>query len=150
MKPIRETLLVSTLLIALSLAWAHDDTTLDAMKSPNGGQVRMAGAYHFELLIPPAGEAAAGTTLLVFVTDHAGAKVPTNSAAGSATLLIAGKKTTIPLAPAGENRMRGQGSFPAAADMKVLVSIKLSERSPELARFTPRIGAGIGAQRISQ
>ena len=32
-----------TLAAPLTPAWAHDDATLDTMKAPNGGQLRMAG-----------------------------------------------------------------------------------------------------------
>ncbi len=149
MKSVHIALLASALIATTPFAWAHDNATLDSMQSPNGGQLRMAGPYHFELLIPPSRPAAAGTTLVVVVTDHAGAQVPTAGATGTATVLVGGKKTTVALAPEGDHRMRGEGSFTAAADMKVIVSIKLSGATTESARFTPRIVGGAGAQRVS-
>ena len=32
-------------------AFAHDDATLDAMAAPHGGQLRMSGAWHLELVL---------------------------------------------------------------------------------------------------
>ncbi|MCC7150704.1 MAG: hypothetical protein IT501_01790, partial [Rubrivivax sp.] len=37
--------------IASAGAMAHDDATMDKQKAPNGGQLRMAGPYHFELVL---------------------------------------------------------------------------------------------------
>ena len=41
----------------LSGVFPTDDATLDKMKTPHGGQMRMAGAYHFELVLNPAATA---------------------------------------------------------------------------------------------
>jgi hypothetical protein len=38
-------------MLAGSTALAHTDDFLDTQKAPNGGQQRMAGAYHFELVV---------------------------------------------------------------------------------------------------
>jgi hypothetical protein len=111
-------------------ALAHDDVTLDAMHSPHGGQLRMAGVYHFELVAKANG-------IAVYVTDHAGSKVPTAGATGSATVLAGKAKTAVPLQPAGDNLLKGSGKFDLAPDMKVAVSIALAGKSPEVARFTP-------------
>lgn len=137
MLPIRPAFLLAALLSVAASGFAHDDATLDALKSPNGGQLRMAGPYHYELLIAPPGKEATAATLLVFVTDHAGSKVPTAGATGKATLLAGGKKTTLALKPEANNRMKGEGAYLSSADIKVIVSIALTGAPAESARFTP-------------
>jgi hypothetical protein len=120
-----------------SLAQAHDDATLDATVAPNGGQLRMAGIYHYELLVAPAGKAARAAPVIVYVTDHAGAKVPTAGATGTATLLSGAKKTIVTLAPDRDNRMKGDADYQSAPDMKVIVSISFAGKPAEAARFLP-------------
>ena len=119
-------------------ALAHDDATLDATASPNGGQVRMAGAWHYELVVAPAGaKAAAAAPVVVYVSDHASVKVSTAGATGSVTILAGGKKATIALQPDGDNRMKGSGAYVSTPDMKAVVSIALPGQAAQQARFTP-------------
>ncbi len=117
-------------------ALAHDDATLDAATSPNGGQVRMAGAWHYELVVAPVG-AKAAAPVVVYVSDHASVKVSTAGATGSVTILAGGKKTTIALQPDGDNRMKGSGAYVSTPDMKAVVSIALPGQAAQQARFTP-------------
>ena len=61
---------ISTLFAVLMLsvggaAFAHDDMTLDAMKAPNGGQLRAVGIHHYELVVAKPGSK--GDTLPVAV-----------------------------------------------------------------------------------
>lgn len=119
-------------LLALVLAapvLAHDDATLDAMATPHGGQLRMAGPYHFELVV---GEG----QLRVYLSDHADKAVPSQGVSGNAVVLSGGK-STVPLAPAGENLVQGVGAFAAAPDMKVVVSLSFPDGKSWQARFTP-------------
>ena len=44
-------ILIAALLMGHGTAFAHDDATLDATVTPHGGQMRMAGIYHFELVL---------------------------------------------------------------------------------------------------
>lgn len=111
-------------------ALAHDEMTLDAKAAPHGGQIRMAGPYHYELVVQP-------NAVTVYVTDHADTKQATAGATGSATVLSGKTKANVPLQAAGDNAMKGSGKFDAAADMKVVVSISLAGKGPEVARFTP-------------
>ncbi len=45
---------ISAIFVGLALvaggAKAHDDAYLDTVKAPHGGQLRMAGVHHFELV----------------------------------------------------------------------------------------------------
>jgi hypothetical protein len=119
-------------LIALALAapaLAHDDATLDASGSAHGGQVRMAGPYHYELVV---GEG----TLQVYLTDHADQPLSSQGVSGNAVVLHGGK-ATIPLTPAGEHHLEGQGDFESGSDMKVVISLTFPDRNAWQARFTP-------------
>lgn len=126
-------------LVALApLSWAHDDATLDTMAGPHGGQLRAAGIYHYELVVAPAArKAQAAAPLAVYVTDHAGTKVPTAGATGTATILSGAQKTSIALKPDSGNAMKGEGVYPSGPDMKVIVSITMQGKAAEAARFTP-------------
>ncbi len=118
-------------LFAAPLAHGHSDEYLDSQPTPHGGQMRMAGAYHFELV-------AKANELTVYLTDHASTDVPSQGASGTATVLAGKKKATVKLLPAGGNTLKGAGQFELAPDMKVVVSIALPGKASEQARFTPR------------
>jgi hypothetical protein len=118
---------------------AHDDAYLDTQKAPNGGQLRMAGAYHLELVVDPSTAQAADKPVVVYVTDHAGQKVPTEGATGTATLLAAKAKATITLVPDGDNRLKGSGRYASTPDLKAVVTVIRKNQAPETARFTPLV-----------
>ncbi|MCL4771557.1 MAG: hypothetical protein KJZ76_14605 [Burkholderiaceae bacterium] len=129
--------------IALALATAttsvqaHDDAYLDTQQAPHGGQLRMAGAYHLELVVDKSTPQAADKTVVVYVTDHAGQKVSTEGATGNATILAAKGKASVALVPDGDNRLKGTGRYASTADMKAIVQFTAKGQSPETARFTP-------------
>lgn len=108
---------------------AHDDATLDAMAAPNGGQVRMAGPYHFELVL---GENAVS----VFLTDHGDAPVQSEGVSGN-VILMSGGRTTIAVEPVGSNRLAGEGAFEKQPGMKAIVSLTFPDGQTWQARFTP-------------
>lgn len=125
------------LVIAAGAAYAHDDAYLDTQKAPNGGQLRMAGPYHYELVLAKGGTEATENPVVVYVTDHAGQKVATGGAAGTATILAGKLKAAATLKPDGDNRLKGVAKYAATPDTKVVVSITLPGKQPEQARFTP-------------
>lgn len=116
---------------------AHDDAYLDTQKAPNGGQLRMAGPYHYELVVVKDAKEAKENAIVVYVTDHAGQRIPTAGAAGTATILAGKLKAAATLKPDGDNRMKGLAKYASTPDMKVVVSITLSGKTAEQARFTP-------------
>lgn len=118
-------------------ALAHDAATLDAMSSPNGGQVRMAGAYHFELVVAKNSPTARQNPVAVYLTDHADQKLPAAGARGRVTLLVGREKTEIALTPAGDNKLAGQGVYASLPAMKAIVAITFPDGHTEQARFTP-------------
>ena len=129
--------------IALALAasastvHAHDDAFLDTQKAPHGGQLRMAGLYHLELVLDKSSPAIADKPVVVYVTDHAGQKISTANATGTATILAAKTKATVVLVPDGDNRLKGVGRFASTPDMKAVITVTAKGQPPETARFTP-------------
>lgn len=123
--------------LASSAVSAHSDEYLDTQKSPNGGQTRMAGVYHFELVVAKDAKSTKESPVVVYVTDHAGVKVPTAGASGTAIILADKTKATATLVPDGDNRLKGSAKYASTPDMKVVVSITLTGKNAEQARFTP-------------
>ncbi len=119
------------------MARAHDDAYLDAQKAPHGGQLRMAGAQHLELVLVKDSPTAADNPVYVYVTDHAGQVLPTQGATGSITLLSGKNKVTAALQPDGENRLKGVARYASTPGIKAVVSVKLKGQAAEQARFTP-------------
>jgi len=117
-------------------AFAHEDAYLARQKAPNGGQLRMAGPYHYELVADREASAAKARELVVFVTDHAGTPVPTRGAQGVAHVLAGKERSAVKLVPDGENRMKGAGSYGWDADAKVVVLITMPGAPAAQARFT--------------
>lgn len=118
-------------------AMAHTDEYLDTQQAPNGGQLRMAGVYHFELVVAKDSKEAKNNPVIVFVTEHAGTKVSTAGAKGTVTILGDKTKTTVNLTPDGDNRLKGSGTYALTSDMKAVVSVTLAGKTAEQARFTP-------------
>ena len=134
----------ATLATVLSLtgfagsALAHgDEPHPDTLKAMQGGQLGVAGAFSYELVIDKNAKEGVDSAVTVYVTDHAGKKIQTAGASGTATILTGKLKASAMLKPDGDNRMKGVAKYAAAADMKVLISITLAGKPPEQTRFTP-------------
>ena len=97
---------------------AHDDAYLDTVKTAHGGQLRMAGMYHFELVVEKSAKGARDNPVVVYVTDHAGTSIPTAGSSGTATLL-AGKDKGFEsggLHYLGRQSSRTSAFYPAGCD----------------------------------
>lgn len=130
---------VSAVLAGLAAggAFAHGDAEMDSVKAPNGGQLRMAGPYHYELVVEKNSKEIKENPVVVYITDHTGQKIPTAGATGTATLLAGKTKANVALTPDGDNRMKGKAKYASASDVKAIVAIALPGKSAEQARFTP-------------
>lgn len=137
MKRIASLAVLLGLTFAAGAVLAHDDAYLDTQKAPNGGQLRMAGPYHYELVMAKDAREPKENAIVVYVTDHAEQKLTTAGAKGSATILAGRLKSTVTLQPDGDNRMKGVAKYASVPDTKVVVSITLAGKQPEQARFTP-------------
>ena len=123
-------LAVLLLLAALSpRIHAHSDEYFDSRPAPHGGQVRMAGPVHLELVVR-------GGDVTVYMTDHADNPVSTDN--GSAKVIIrASKKNRFVavLRPAGGNVLRGAGEFKLAKRNDVTVLVTLPGQDAQRAQF---------------
>lgn len=124
-------------LLAAGSALAHDDAYLDTQKAPHNGQLRMAGIYHFELVVDRSSPEVKEKPVTVYLTDHAGQKIPAAGATGSVTLLSGKTRTTVTLSPDGDNLLKGSGKYASTPDLKAIVSITLAGQAAAQARFTP-------------
>jgi hypothetical protein len=113
-------------------AWAHTAKYFDSHPAPHGGQKRMAGPYHIELVTKP-GE------VTVYLTTHAEKDVPTAGGEGKAVVHDASGKevATIRLAPAGDNIFKGKGNYQLDQDSTVVVFVKMPGQEAWAAEFTP-------------
>jgi hypothetical protein len=132
------TLRVVTLLIGVTLAGvapfgaAHTEEYFDSKESLHGGQTRMAGPYHLELV-------ARDKEIILYVMDHADQALSTAGGAGKATVQVAKAKAKTPvrLEPKGNNVLKGTGDFIVTSDTVVTVFVELPGQEVTPARFVP-------------
>lgn len=131
-------LLVAATFLAVE-APAHDDAYLDSINGPHGGQMRVAGNHHLELVVQPpgAGLSEEEGVIAVYLTDHADQAVPSDGYGGRAVILANHERLNVALVPAGDNRLAGQGRFSDDQDMVVVVTLTLPDQGSEQVRFTP-------------
>ena len=128
-----KTMVAILLGMAITLpTWAHTDDYLDTLTTAHGGQLRMAGPYHLELV-------AKDKEMVLYVTDHGDNPVKTEGGTAKATIQIGKGKagTTVKLEPAGENQMKGLGEFTLKPESVIVVFVKLAGDEAQSARFTP-------------
>ncbi|MEP6959916.1 MAG: hypothetical protein ABI980_14395 [Nitrospirota bacterium] len=139
-KSITAAVLLATLIIARPV-WAHsDESLLDAMSSPHGGQIRAAGPYHLELV-------AKDGELLLYVTDHADNEINTIGGEGKANIqrVKTRSRITVKLEPSQNNMLTGSGDFQLDPKTVIVVFVKLPEQDAYAARFTPLKPKSAGA-----
>lgn len=129
MKYLKLSLLAASLIFSQG-TFAHSDEYLDTQTAPHGGQLRMAGLQHYELVVKP-------NEVTVYLTDHAGTKLVSKGVTGTAVVLSGKTKASVKLQPSGDNVLKGAGKFGLAPDMKVVVSISMPGQAAQQARFTP-------------
>jgi len=91
---------------------AHDDAYLDTQQAPHGGQLRMAGAYHLELVVDKSTPQAADKPVVVYVTDHAGQKVSTEGATGTPPSLPPRARPAWHWCPTATTASKAPGAMP--------------------------------------
>jgi hypothetical protein len=127
------TFLFGAALASMSLfASAHTEEFFDSRQSPHGGQMRMTGPYHLELV-------AKKNEVVVYVMDHADRELSINGGSGKATIQ-SGKtkiKTTVKLEQAGDNILKGSGDFSITPETVITVFVTLPKQEPYAASFTP-------------
>jgi hypothetical protein len=122
------------------LAWpagearAHTDDTLAKRKTPNGGQMKMAGPYHVEFLVR-------GTDVKVFLFDHGDQPLDVSKAKVSVQLLAGSERVNLDLAAAGKpaNEARGQLAKPLKGDVKAVVRVQGADGAAEQVRYSMKL-----------
>ena len=107
----------------------HGDEYFDSRPAPHGGQVRMAGPVHLELVVRSG-------DVTVYMTDHADNPVSTDN--GSAKVIIRASKKNrfvVVLRPAGDNMLRGAGEFKLGKRNDVTVLVTLPGQDAQRAQF---------------
>ena len=129
---------ITTFLFGVSLASmslfasAHTEDFFDSRQSPHGGQMRMTGPYHLELV-------AKDKEIVVYVMDHADSELSINGGSGKATIQ-SGKtkpKTTVKLEQAGDNILKGSGDFSITPETVVTVFVTLPQQEAYATSFIP-------------
>jgi hypothetical protein len=115
--------------ISLPLARAHTDEYFDKIQTPHGGQIRMAGPYHLELVVEQ-------NELTVYVTDHGDNPIDTTGGSAKAIITTGKKRYVVVLAAAGENVLKGNGEFKLGKSNSVALMVVLPDRDPQRAQFT--------------
>jgi hypothetical protein len=108
---------------------AHGDEYFDSRPAPHGGQVRMAGPIHLELVVRSG-------DVTVYITDHADNPVSTDN--GSAKVIIRASKKNrfvVVLRPAGDNVLQGAGEFKLSKRNDVTVLVTLPGQDAQRAQF---------------
>lgn len=131
--------LAMAVMAALSAApaSAHDNAYLDTVKAPHGGQLRMAGPVHLELVLSKTPLEATEKAIAVYVTDHAGKPQATAGASGTITILSGKTKVSVALKPDGDNKLSAQATYASTPDLKAIVSVTMAGQPAQQARFTP-------------
>jgi hypothetical protein len=119
---------VISAVFATGQVWAHSDEFLATKVTPHGGQQKMSGAYHLELVVNE-------SQITVYITDHGDVAQPTRGWSGSATLLSAGRKHKVALKPGAHNMLEGKAPSPPAPGAKLVISVTDAQKQREQARF---------------
>lgn len=122
-------------------AQAHTDEYFDTVKGPNGGQVRMAGIYHFELVLVQDNPTRSKQPVRLYVSDH-GDQPKASAGATAQLVIISGKqKSSVTLTPAGNNVLAGEAEYVSSADLQAVVQVTMPGEGHgpinAQAKFTP-------------
>ena len=111
-------------------AQAHTDEFFESVEAPHGGQLRMTGPFHMELV-------AKDGDLTVYVTDHADNAISVDGGLAKANIENGSTRTQVNLHPVGSNILRGSGTFSVTPTTVVVVFMKLPNQDGYAARFMP-------------
>lgn len=120
-----------SLTLSLSLpAGAHTDEYFESVTAPHGGQLRMTGPFHMELVVKD-------EELTVYVTDHADNAISVDGGLAKANIENGTTRTQVNMHPVGNNMLGGSGTFSLTPTTVIVVFMKLPNQDGYAARFTP-------------
>lgn len=111
-------------------AQAHTDEFFESVEAPHGGQLRMTGPFHMELV-------AKDGDLTVYVTDHADNAISVDGGLAKANIENGSTRTQVNLHPVGNNILSGSGAFSLTPSTVVVIFMKLPNQDGYAARFMP-------------
>jgi hypothetical protein len=135
----KKLIVATTLLFGMIFApvHAHDPATLDSLPSGHGGQVRMAGPFHIELVILGREAAQGDRLVLVYLQNHMFEDVSSRGLKGIARFLDGQRVTTVSLIPIDGNGFSGKGAFDVNPSVTAEVSITDKDGKIWSATYTP-------------
>lgn len=131
-------IIATTMLLGVTVSvHAHDPATLDGLPSAHGGQVRMAGPFHIELVILGRAAAQRDRLVLVYLQNHMFQDVSSNGLKGIAKILDGQRVTTVSLVPIETNGFSGKGAFDINPSVTAEISITDTDGEVWSATYTP-------------
>lgn len=118
------------LLLIPASVLAHDDAYFDSHASPHGGQVRMAGPYHLELVVTE-------QDIRVYVTDHADEPQDVSGMRARMSILSGGKRTNADLVPDAPSLLVGKVQVDKQPETLFVLALHTDAGAAHMARFTP-------------
>ena len=117
------------MLLIAALLFAAPASAEDYEKGPNGGQMLDVAGVDAELLT-------AGNTVTINVFVPNTPKPVSTKGFTAAALIVSGSsRETLPLAPHGENSLKGDAKSPIAAGATITLTIKTAEGKSGQAKF---------------
>jgi hypothetical protein len=116
--------------------FAHDPATLDAIPSAHGGQVRMMGPYHVELILDRT-VAKAKKPIWIYLQNHAFQAMPSAGTTATVTFVEGGASTTSLFRPAGPESLFGIGVYSDDPALLAIVSLTDGDKQIYKETFTP-------------
>jgi hypothetical protein len=148
-EPANDRLHCMRLLLGLALsigacaAHDHTDEYFDKHPGPHGGQIRMAGPFHMELVVD-------ARQLSLHVTDHGSEPVATERGSAKAIITSGKNRFVVLLKPVGDNVLEGAGDYRLGTYNEILVMLALPDQEVQRATFVYPKGAKPAAQKAKK
>ena len=122
--------------VAATSVFAHSDEYLETVGGKHGGQLRMAGPWHFELVLDKQADGSKAVPVPVYLTDHGDQPIATQGAESKVTIISQNKPVQVTLTAKAPNLLVGEAVYKAEPELKAVVQLTLNGESQN-ARFTP-------------
>lgn len=119
-----------------TVANAHSDDYLDTVPGKHGGQLRMAGPWHFELVLDAKADGKTAAPVTLYLTDHANNDIASTGATAKITIISNNKPVQVQLTAKAPNLLVGEALYKAQPELKAVVQLTLAAETQQ-ARFTP-------------
>ena len=112
-------------------AAAHTDEMLAGRKGPNGGDLKVAGAYHVEFVVK-------GRDVRLYLYDHADAPADASKSSASAQLLVGKERMSVELKPTAKplNELAGSAPNALSGEVRAVIRLQPAQGDPQQVRYT--------------